>query len=60
MACCHFPVFSTYKVIGASLAMATINIVISLSPLSGVYFSSRRTLPRVMNFCMQTYIDPKS
>ena len=24
-----------------------------------VYFSPRRTLPRTLNFCMQTYIDPK-
>ena len=38
-------------------AVATINTVIF--SLSCVYFSPIRTLPRVMNFCIQTYIAPK-
>ena len=34
-----------------------LSLSLSFSPC--VYFSPRRTLPRVLNFCMQTYIDTK-
>ena len=43
-------------------AVANINTDLSHLSLSllfsCVYFSKRRTLPMVLNFCMQTYIDP--
>ena len=40
-------------------AVATIKTVISLSHFYCVYYSPRRTLPRVLNFCMQTNVNRK-
>ena len=51
-------VWAEYVCYAALNAVTNINTVLSLSSQC-VYFSPRRTLPRVLNFCMQTYIDPK-